>query len=81
MLSVEELLPVKVRRRMIARRRVIQPNKPLGKVLGNLLRRDENLGMPPLPLVPVSVRARNQVTDPNVARRVCIRECRKATSA
>ena len=54
MLSVEELLPVKLRRRMIAARRAIKPNQPV-TFLGNLLRRDENLEPMSSPLVPVSV--------------------------
>ena len=35
MLSIEELLPMKLRRRMIVGKRVIQPNKPR-TLLGNL---------------------------------------------
>ena len=49
MLSVEELFPVKLRRWMVVGKRVVQPNKP-HTFLGNLLRRDANLGPVPSPV-------------------------------
>lgn len=57
-LSVEELMPTKLRRRMVVGKRVVRPNQP-HTFLGNLLRRDENLGPPPSPSVYQNVQEHN----------------------